>query len=447
MLEQTLIIGVLLLFLLVGFWIKNKRIKTVADFSINKNNLGWFQVSAGISMTYAGGASLLTMPSLGYSYGWYALIDPITLFLGVLIALFFIKKYRSNGGITISDLLAQSDKKLTILIGIVSTFVFLLILAAQFLALFKLISPYFPQVSSIVLTVVPAILVFSYVFLGGLSSVTKTDILQLLSIVIFLLLPVIYFTSVSENGTANTAIASQDMPVNLMVLLALPLVFIPVSQDINIRVKSAKNQSVAAKGLFMGALIYCAIIIVAIFIGISLAKNGVIIKDSEQAISVFFMHYYPQIGIFAILAVMAAIISTLDSYSLNTVTALSKDILPHLKMLHATSDKHRMQIAGVFVFIVAISIALFFNGVLALVLAALLVYISILIPIALGKKMGVSDYYIFVSSLLLIAIIAFFEVMGYDIAFKPFVYPAIGVGLMGVFLLVERFSNTISKNK
>lgn len=439
MLEQISIISVLILFLIVGFWMKNRNFNTVNNFSINKGNLGWFSITAGISMTYAGGAALLTMPSLGYSYGWYALVDPIALFLGILIVIFFINKYKEDDGVTIADLFAQSDKKLSILIGVVSTFVFLLILAAQFVALFKLIAPYFPEIPSTILILVPAILVFSYVFLGGLYSVTKTDILQLIAIVLFFLIPVAYFGLVSNvDANISATIASQKMPINLMIMLSLSLVFIPVSQDINIRVKSAKNISKAVSGLLLGAFIYGVIIIASIYIGISLAENGVEIKDTEQAISVFFKTYYPQIGIFAILAVMTAIVSTLDSYSLNAITAFSKDILPHFKIFEKKLQKQLIQTSGMFIFILAISIALFFNQVLLLILTALLIYISILIPIAVGKKIGVNDHYIFISSLLLIGIIVFFEMTNYVIELKPIAYPTIGLGLMSISYVMNK---------
>ncbi|SMN02589.1 sodium-solute symporter, putative [uncultured Candidatus Thioglobus sp.] len=440
MLEQALIVSTLVLFLIVGFLVKNKNIKTIGRFTLSRNNMGWFPVSAGISMTYAGGAGLLAIPSLGYTYGWWPLIDPISLFFGILVVIFFINKYRGDTGITISDLFSKADRKLSLLIGIVSTFVFTLILAAQFLALFKLIAPYFPEVSTVALTLVPAALTFSYVLLGGFSSVTKTDILQFFAISILFITPIIYFAS-TNNIVSDTPIIPKEMPINLMVMLALALVFVPVSQDINIRVKSAKSQSEAIKGLLIGSFIYAVIITSSIFMGVSLAENNIVIKDTEQVITTFFNTYYPQIGIFAILAAMAAIISTLDSYSLNTITVLSNDILVKFNFFKAKTEKQNIRIASALIFISASSIALFFNGILTLILAALLIYISILIPIALGKKMGISDNYIFISSLLLIGIIAIFEISGYEIDFKPFVYPVIGIGLMVLFSVSSKKLN------
>lgn len=135
MLDQVIIIGAILSFLILGFVIKKDTINTISEFSISRDKLDWFPISAGISMTYAGGAALLAMSSLGYSFGWYPMVDPLALFGGILIVTFHIKKYREDKGVTISDLLSKADNKLSILIGLITTFVFILILAAQFVAL------------------------------------------------------------------------------------------------------------------------------------------------------------------------------------------------------------------------------------------------------------------------------------------------------------------------
>jgi len=440
MTEQIIIIVTIISFLIIGFLIKKGKINTIGEFSINRDKLKWFPIAAGISMTYAGGAALLNMASLGYSFGWYPMVDPLALFGGIMIVIVFIKKYRKDKGVTISDLLSKTDNKLAILIGLITTFVFVLILSAQFVALSKVLIPYFPNTNPILLTLIPSTLVFSYVFLGGFSSVTKTDILQLLFVAIFLILPVLYFVATSQTTEVienNHQFAT--MPLNLIILLSISLIFLPISQDVNIRVKSAKSELEAKKGLIFGVIFYGLIILTATYIGISLGESGIEIGDTEQAYSLFFKNYFPKFGVIAILAALAAIISTLDSYSLNSITSLSNDILSKVGVFKNKSQKQLINIAGGIVFILAISIALFFNQILVLVLTALLIYVSVLIPIILGKKLGVKDNYILYSSIILIIGIIIIEIFKIEIEPKAIIYPCIGIVLM---LIAKLFIKT-----
>jgi len=129
MTDQIIIIGAILSFLIIGFLIKKRKINTIGEFSINRNNLNWFPIAAGISMTFAGGAALLNMASLGYTFSWFTMVDPIALTGGVIIVVFIVSKYRNDKGVTISNLLAGADKKLSILIGFITSIIFVLILS------------------------------------------------------------------------------------------------------------------------------------------------------------------------------------------------------------------------------------------------------------------------------------------------------------------------------
>jgi Na+/proline symporter len=430
--NQIIIISAIVCFLIVGLWIKKQKVESILEFTLNKNAIGWFPISAGISMTFAGGAALLNMASLGYMFKWYTLVDPLSLLGGILIVIFLIKKYRNDNGVTIAKLLAGSNKSLTILVGIISSIVFILILAAQFVALSKLLYPYFPSIDSIVLTITLSTTIFSYIFLGGFSSVTKTDVLQLVFIGIFLLIPVLYFvlfgSAHQETVTYNHSFTK--MPLNLIILLSISLLFIPLSQDINIRAKSAKTNNQAILGLLVGAGLYVAIVTTSSYLGINLATNGVALKDPETAFSIFFQTHFPSIGVIAVVAALSAIISTMDSYALNSITAISNDLLAEISFFKKQKTKHLIRISGVIAFLMALAIALFFNQILGLILAALLLYISVLLPIALGRYLKVHDKIIFIVSILIVLSIVLVEIFKISIEPKAIYYPLGGLALM-----------------
>jgi SSS family solute:Na+ symporter len=439
MTDQLIIIGAILSFIAVGFYSK-KSSKTIGEFSVHRNKFGWFPIAAGISMTYAGGAALLNMASLGMVFKWQGMVDPLGLIGGILIVILLIKRYRNDEGVTISDLLAGSNQKLSVLIGLITTFVFVLITASQVVALSKVLVPYFPNIDYTVLTIVPTVLVCSYLFLGGFFSVTKTDILQLFFIIFFLFVPVLYFlvtkSSVGIVEKANPEYAT--MPLNLIILLSISLVYLPISQDVNIRVKSAKNTKHAIIGLLVGALIYTLIIASSTYIGIFLAESGAKLADTEEAFPIFFKEYFPGWGVLVVLAALAAIVSSLDAFLLNAITSLSNDIIAKTKLGKSKSHNTLLKIASIIVFVLAIAIAIWFNQILTLVLTALLIYISTVLPIALARKLSVKDDFIFVSSVLLILTIILLEVFKVDIELKAVVYPLIGIAFTGASYILQK---------
>ncbi|PUB90998.1 MAG: hypothetical protein DBP01_04615 [gamma proteobacterium symbiont of Ctena orbiculata] len=442
MVDQIAIVISILTFLGIGFWFRSKALGgTIVEFTTDRDRLTWFPIAAGISMTFAGGAAILNMASLGYTFGWYTLIDPVSLLLGILVVIFFIDAYRTDQGATIADFLSGTSKRLSYLIGLITSIVFILIVAAQFVALSKLLLPFFPQVPQWAMIVILSTGIFSYVFFGGFTSVTKTDILQFIFIALFLVTPTVLFVffkagtvSVAEHQAAQF----ETMPVNLFILLGMPLLFTPISQDINIRAKSARNKKQAVSGLLIGGLIYSSIVIASSFIGVYLKKHGVELADPETAYTTFFQTHFEAFGILAVLAALAAIVSSTDSYALNAISSVSKDLLGEKFGALSMGKKSSIHISGIVVFTLALAIALFFQQILALILLSLLLYISILMPIALARRFNVPDGFVFWSSIAAIVGIIGIEITKIDTPPKLLIYPCIGISLILISLLISK---------
>jgi len=441
--NQIIIIISLLAFFVVGLLVKKSSMSSFAGFTMSKGKLNWFTIAAGISMTFAGGAAILTSASIGHVFKWYSLIDPISLMFGLLIVLLFYKKYERDHGTTISDLLSSNHKGLTVLTGLITSFTFLLIVAANFVALSKLLAPYFPTVNPLLITFVVSTLIFSYVFFGGFNSVTRTDILQYILITGLLIFPTLFFV-INHHGQLIASDVSHKfvaMPIDYMILFAIPAVFTPLSQDINLRIKSAKNPTHGKIGLMMGGLFYFSIALSAAYIGIYLGNNNVVLPDPEQAIPLFFRNNFPHFGFLAIIAALAAIVSTLDSYVLNAITSISNDLIkPFSKQPGHVSKK--IKIASLITYIVAMAIALFFNQVLLLSLTSLLVYISVLLPIVLGKFLRLPGRQIFIGSVINIATFMTAEILSWSLNPRAVIYPVFGCLVM----LVIRIIKSMNKN-
>ena len=186
MIDQFLIISTAIAFIITGFVTKNIKTNTLDSFSTRRNKLNAFVTASGVCMTFVGGAALINMASLGYTFKWDILVDPIAFSLGILIVILLMKKYRSDKGVTISELFSSNHKYLSLIIGILTSVIFLLITSAQFVAFSKLLSPYFPNINPSLFVIIPSGIILIYLFLGGFSAVTNTDVLQLIIAIIFL---------------------------------------------------------------------------------------------------------------------------------------------------------------------------------------------------------------------------------------------------------------------
>ena len=442
-LTQIVILASLLVFVIVGLIVKRSDRSSYSMFTMDRGQLGWFTIATGISMTFAGGAAILTTASVGYIFKWYSLVDPISIMIGILIVLFIYRKYEKDSGTTISDLLSSNHKGLKVLIGCITSMTFILVVAANFVALSNLLSPYFTSINPLLLTFIISTLVFSYVFLGGFKSVTRTDILQFLLIASLLIVPILHFTikNVEYMSVSSTTHVFLKMPIDYIILFSIPILFTPLSQDINLRIKSAKNSKQGKLGLLMGGLFYFSITLSVAFVGIYLGNHNFNIHDSEQAIPLFFMTHFPKVGFGAIIASLAAIVSTLDSYILNATTSISNDIISPLSDV-GKNVSGTIKIAALLTYVIAMAIALFFNKILLLSLTSLLIYISVLTPIAIGNKMKLPGNKNFIGSIINITTIIIAESFSFIIGPKALVYPLFGffvIFLQKIFDIIKTY--------
>jgi Sodium:solute symporter family. len=215
------------------------------------------------------------------------------------------------------------------------------------------------------------------------------------------------------------------MPIDYIILFSIPIVFTPLSQDVNLRIKSAKNSSQGKWGLMIGGFFYLSITLAAAYVGIYMGRHGIDLNDPEQAIPIFFRDTFPVLGFAAIIATLSAIVSSLDSYTLNSITSISNDIIRPLTR-RKDNPPRNIRIASIITYLLAMAIALFFNKVLALSMTSLLIYISVLLPIAFANRLNLKGKQSFIMAILEIVFIVMVEVIGVPISPKAVIYPVFG---------------------
>src|SRR3972149_1222509 len=256
-------------------------------FAIGSRNFGWFRIAAGLSATFIGGAAVINTASVGYTYGWFAITDALSTSLAlalssfVVVPLLFRKRAFSLG-----SFLRESGRLTAIVSGLLSTVVYTLITAAQIVALLRILQPYF-SISPTLLATFATMGIAAYIFFGGYSAVTVTDVIQ------FFVMGISYFSVTGFflfTGTTIPTVQSiptQPMPLDLILLLALPLLFVPVSQDVHIRIHSAKAKRDATVGILLAGLVYLLFGFISVSVGTTLARNGVVLISPDNAVPTF----------------------------------------------------------------------------------------------------------------------------------------------------------------
>ena len=422
MIESIIILVTLITFPIVALAMNrngNSNNTSIRDFTLGKRKTTAFPIAAGISMSFVGGAATLNMASLGYQYGWSVAIDPFVVFVALVISVLLSKIIRAGKGVTISALLTDTSPKLKIILGITSFGVYQLLTAAQFVALGKLLSPYFPELSSSIIVSIPAILVFSYIYIRGFESVTNTDIFQFILIILLFAIPAIWVVGVGAIVRSTEVQAIPAAPLSLLVYLALPLFFVPVSQDTNIRIMAADTLRNARKGLIWGGVFYVFLVLTSISIGIFMNYEGYSVNNPESILPMFFTEYLSSFSIIATVAVLAAIISTLDSFAFDAIVSVSNDVIGS-KSIHNTSpEKNIIALSSALVFVIALVIAIIYQQILGLILAGMLLYVSIFIPVALGRALKVNDSCLVVTTIITIVVIIACKFIEYTPPVEP----------------------------
>lgn len=273
-----------------------------------------------------------------------------------------------------------------------------------------------------IVILIPAIVVFLYIYLRGFQSVTNTDVLQLVFIVSLFALPVIFVIAGSSGATPLFEEKIQIAPTSILIYLALPLFFVPVSQDTNIRIKAARNLVEARKGMIYGGMLYVLLVSTSVGVGVFMGSSGAVLESPEKVLPVFFDMHLSGFGIAATIAVLAAIVSTLDSFAFDAIVSAGNDLFKPLARKFQINEKNVITLTTFTVFVFALTIAIVYQQILGLILGAMLLYVSIFIPIAIGRALKVNDSLLVFTSIITAAILITCKIVGYAPPVEPLAF-------------------------
>ncbi|MFB7639668.1 sodium:solute symporter [Peribacillus butanolivorans] len=373
------------------------KAKTSEDYVLAGRNLGMFMYFGCLAAVILGGASTIGTARLGYEYGVSGIWLVAMLGIGItLLGLFFSDKILNLRVMTISEYLSKRfNKEAGFLSAIVSSLYALMVTVTQIIGMGSILNVLLNWNLTLSMFVGGGLVLF-YTVLGGMWSVTMTDVIQFVVMTVgifFIMLPM----SISKVG--GLASLENQLPAGFLsisnigvdrifqyfLLFALGMV---VAQDIWQRISTAKTKEIAKKGtIFAG--------IYSVFYGITISVIGICtfiylpsLEDSQTTFVSMALAILPT-GVLGLIvaAVVSALMSTASGTLLAASTLITNDIIKTLSNKQMSDGTYLLvsRIVTGIVGLISIIIAVWVQDILiAMDIAYSLLSGGIFVPVLLG---------------------------------------------------------------
>lgn len=333
------LLGFLGLQVFIAAW-ASRRVSSEADYFVAGRRLGLPLVTMSLLATWFGAETCLGASGAIYEKGLSgARADPIGYALCLLLmGLFLAKRLAAGRFLTLGDLYRERfgirAERLAVLVLVPSSVTWG---AAQVRAFGQVLAATGGlQVATAI--IVSAVLVVAYTFLGGLMGDVLTDVVQgvLLGLGLIALL-VVTLVSLPENtGALGAALSAERLSFipsgeSLWVQVdrwSVPIMGSLIAQELIARVLGAKSPSVARRGAFWAGGLYLLLGAVPVLLGLLGPALVPGLEHPEQLLpSLARLHFPPVLYLVFACALLAAILSTIDSILLSVSALLSHNLL------------------------------------------------------------------------------------------------------------------------
>lgn len=385
---------------LIGY-LAGRRVKTIEDYVIAGRNLPFWLAVPTIVATWFGAGSSMGVSGTVYSEGFYGVLaDPFGCTLALLITgIFFAAPFRRLRLLTISDLLGQRYGSVFERISTLLMLPFYIgTLASQMLAMgyiFHIVSGISPELG----TLVGSLIVVIYTAAGGMWAVSLTDCLQLilLSAGLIVIVPICFdnlsnyqevfqtmsieFTNIlpKNSGDLNwTSFAGRLLMTGLGAIMG---------QDLLQRSLACKTENIARWSSISSAVIYFALGLIPLFIGIAGRYILPNLEQPELLIPLIAQKFLSPLT-FALFAcgLLSAIMSTADSYLLAGTSLLANNIILKTWPLNDEAKKiGLLRVINVILAILALFLALSGQSIFNMMVhSGATLFVAIFIPATFG---------------------------------------------------------------
>lgn len=340
-LDVSHIIGILLTLLLVTLVtvFSSRKVSSAKEFNLGGGSATAPMVSGSIIGTLVGGASTVATAQLAFTYGFSALWFCLGAGLGCLIlGLFFVKPMRQSGYLTLQEMIrSEYGEKAGFLASVLGTLGIFFNMVAQILSGTALLGTMF-NLSQTVSASLVALLMISFVIVGGMQGLRKIGTLKTFMLYACILLS-IGMIAVKTQGFSALASLPKERYFNLFARgfgidagagFSL-IVGVLSTQTYAQSVLSAKDDKAAVRGSLLSACLIPPIGVGSVLVGLYM-KTAYPSMDASQAFGQFLLRYMPGIPAGVFLAVLLiTIIGCGAGLSLGVSSVIINNFFPNLK--------------------------------------------------------------------------------------------------------------------
>jgi len=367
------IVAYVLVQFLIGMWV-SRRIKTQADFLIAGRSLGLGLVSFSVFATFFGAEAIVGTAGSVYEKGLAGgRTDPFGYAVAMIVfgALFAAPLWQ-RGLVTFGDLFRQryspAVEKLVVLVLLPGS---LFWAAAQVRAFGQIVS----AASGAHLTfaiMLAAVVVVAYSVLGGLLADAWTDVIQGIAVIVGLI--VLAAAVAGALGGVGPSLANvpaerlqpldieQGGVIGFIEGLAIPICGTIVAVELISRTLGARTAAVGARGAIIGGVIYLAVALLPLYLGLVGPQLIDKLDEAEQIVPRLAEAHLP--GLLYVLfagAVISAVLSTVDTVLLASAGQVSRNLIEPMRS--GLDDAGRlMQTRMTLVVLAAVALAIAFGA-------------------------------------------------------------------------------------
>lgn len=377
---------------LYGFYISKKKIKTSEDFVVAGRQLPMVILVGTLLASWCGGGGITGSASVVYLYGpGVGALHFAGAPIGMLMLYFISSKVRSSTKITVPEIFAVRYGDAASIIAVICIMLaYVGLCATQIKAAGNIIS-LITGMSVGGATVMAAVGILLITVFGGMFSVAYTDAISALMMVGgFLIAIPILLGRAGGFAQAVSAIPAEKLTftggLGIVAILGYMVPTISLllgDQNMMQRFASAKNADEAKKsniGLFAAEVVVCVLIIVMCTIGAALYPTLEVPSNVIFSLAVDYLPFV--LGAVVLVACVAFIVTTADSYLLSAATNVTYDVWAKYMKKDADDKQKIFFMRGtICVFtLLAIALTLFFPTILSLQLTAYTMYGAAITP-------------------------------------------------------------------
>ncbi|OZM71052.1 sodium:solute symporter [Amycolatopsis antarctica] len=378
-------------------WFGLRLAKTKSDYLVAGRRLGWFMYSGTMSAVVLGGASTIGGVGLGYTHGVSGAWLVLTIGLGILLlhALFARRLVRLRV-YTVSQMLdLRYGGSSTTIAGVVMWGYTLMLTVTSTLSFATIFNVLF-DVPSLAGIAIGGAIVVLYSVLGGMWSITLTDIAQFVIKtigILFVLLPV----AISAGGGFDGLAATLDPSYFALDSIGGATIFtyvltygfgLLIGQDIWQRVFTARTPRVATGGGIVSGVYCLAYAVAGALIGTAAKALYPALGDADDAFAVIVEDLLPP-GVrgLVLAAALSALMSTASGALIACSTVSTTDILARFRRSGNEGDEASVRTSRITTLVLgvaAIGIAMVVDDVVAALTVAYNILVGGLLVAILG---------------------------------------------------------------